>query len=184
MTTQDPICGMTVDDASAWRAERDGQTFYFCGEHCRQKFLSAPATTTHNEGPHGGSPSPPPAPHDRSTTRVAAPYVCPTCPGVESEKPGDCPKCGMPLERNPAWVAPAKDHPLYTCPMHPEVKQDYPGSCPKCGVALEPMTLTSGTEEEEHAELHDMTQARLDQRRADAAGVCPGAVLIDFSSCC
>lgn len=68
------------------------------------------------------------------------------------------PLCGMPLERNPAWVAPAVDHPLYTCPMHPEVKQDYPGSCPKCGVALEPITLTSGTEEEEHAELHDMTK--------------------------
>ena len=26
------------------------------------------------------------------------------CPGVESEKPGDCPKCGMALERNPAAV--------------------------------------------------------------------------------
>ncbi|MEI8313713.1 MAG: heavy metal-binding domain-containing protein, partial [Verrucomicrobiota bacterium] len=29
------------------------------------------------------------------------------CPGVESDAPGDCPKCGMALERNPAWVAPA-----------------------------------------------------------------------------
>jgi len=38
----DPICGMTVDEASALRAERDGQTFYFCGDHCRQKFLSTP----------------------------------------------------------------------------------------------------------------------------------------------
>ena len=41
--TQDPICGMIVDEANALHAERDGQTFYFCGEHCRQKFLSAPA---------------------------------------------------------------------------------------------------------------------------------------------
>jgi P-type Cu+ transporter len=38
----DPICGMTVDEASALHAERDGQTFYFCGAHCRQKFLSTP----------------------------------------------------------------------------------------------------------------------------------------------
>ncbi len=42
-TTEDPICGMTVDEATAIHAERDGQTFYFCGEHCRQKFLSTPA---------------------------------------------------------------------------------------------------------------------------------------------
>ncbi|MBS0659797.1 MAG: copper-translocating P-type ATPase, partial [Verrucomicrobia bacterium] len=25
------------------------------------------------------------------------------CPGVESDVPGDCPKCGMALERNPLW---------------------------------------------------------------------------------
>ncbi len=30
-----------------------------------------------------------------------AKYFCPMCPGVESDKPGDCPKCGMALERNP-----------------------------------------------------------------------------------
>jgi Cu+-exporting ATPase len=39
----DPICGMTVDPATAIHAERDGETFYFCGEHCREKFLSTPA---------------------------------------------------------------------------------------------------------------------------------------------
>ena len=27
----------------------------------------------------------------------ATKYVCPLCEGVESEQPGDCPKCGMPL---------------------------------------------------------------------------------------
>ena len=40
--TKDPICGMIVDDATALHAERDGVTFFFCSEHCRQKFLSAP----------------------------------------------------------------------------------------------------------------------------------------------
>ena len=35
----DPICGMTVDESSPLRAERDGQTFYFCSEHCRTKFV-------------------------------------------------------------------------------------------------------------------------------------------------
>jgi len=34
--------GMTVDEASELLTERDGKTFYFCGEPCRQKFLSTP----------------------------------------------------------------------------------------------------------------------------------------------
>ena len=42
-STKDPICGMTVDEATALHAERDGKTFYFCGNHCREKFLTAPA---------------------------------------------------------------------------------------------------------------------------------------------
>jgi Cu+-exporting ATPase len=41
--TKDPICGMTVDEATALHAERDGKTFYFCSDHCRQKFLSTPS---------------------------------------------------------------------------------------------------------------------------------------------
>jgi Cu+-exporting ATPase len=41
--TKDPICGMTVDEATALHTERDGKTFYFCSDHCRQKFLSTPA---------------------------------------------------------------------------------------------------------------------------------------------
>lgn len=43
--TKDPICGMTVDKATALPAEREGVTFYFCSDHCRQKFLSTPAGT-------------------------------------------------------------------------------------------------------------------------------------------
>jgi P-type Cu+ transporter len=40
---KDPICGMTVDEGTALHAERDGKTFYFCSDLCRQKFLSTPA---------------------------------------------------------------------------------------------------------------------------------------------
>jgi len=47
--TKDPICGMTVDQATAIHAERDGKTFYFCGEHCRQKFLTTPASAKPEE---------------------------------------------------------------------------------------------------------------------------------------
>ncbi len=58
--------------------------------------------------------------------------------------------------------------------MHPEVQQDHPGECPKCGMTLEPKTVTPDTDDEENAELRDMTQALLDRRRAGVAGVCPG----------
>ena len=42
--TKDPICGMTVDEATALHVERDGKTFYFCSGKCRKKFLSTPAS--------------------------------------------------------------------------------------------------------------------------------------------
>ncbi len=78
------------------------------------------------------------------------------CPGVESDWPGSCPKCGMALERNPA--VPARPTAVvYTCPMHPEVRQDAPGACPKCGMALEPL-VTEAPPEEENGELQDMTR--------------------------
>ena len=38
---------------------------------------------------HAGGPGP-----------SAAAYFCPMCEGVESDRPGDCPMCGMALERN------------------------------------------------------------------------------------
>jgi len=53
--TKDPICGMTVDETTALRAERDGQTFFFCGESCRKKFLGAPATPPRREDSEGDS---------------------------------------------------------------------------------------------------------------------------------
>ena len=40
--TKDPICGMIVDEPTAFQAEREDETFYFCSEQCRQKFLTTP----------------------------------------------------------------------------------------------------------------------------------------------
>ncbi|MCL4180945.1 MAG: YHS domain-containing protein, partial [Verrucomicrobia bacterium] len=179
----DPICGMTMDEATALHAERGGQTFYFCSEHCREKFLSQSALTSEyadhdgHEHKHGAKEhsccvgksqgdAHSHARHDHShhghdhaavTPSAAAKYFCPMCPGVESDKPGDCPKCGMALERNPAWKPAAKT--IYTCPMHPEIEQDHPGDCPKCGMALEPTTIVAeGDVEEDNSELRDMTR--------------------------
>ncbi|HSJ01435.1 MAG TPA: heavy metal translocating P-type ATPase [Verrucomicrobium sp.] len=96
--------------------------------------------------------------HAAVTPATTAKYFCPMCPGVESDVPGDCPKCGMALERNPAWRPATKT--TYVCPMHPDVEQDHPGDCPKCGMALEPKVSpgTTDGDEEENAELNDMTR--------------------------
>ncbi|MGH7495574.1 MAG: heavy metal translocating P-type ATPase [bacterium] len=176
----DPICGMTVDESTNLRAERDGQTFYFCSEYCRQRFLTQPATvavapqagTIHQlhraHEPHLVSmhskleahPAKSPSCCTNGSGAAVAPaltakYFCPMCAGVESEEPGDCSKCGMALERNPAWRPAAKI--IYTCPMHPEIEQDHPGECPKCGMALEPKTVARASTEE-NTELRDMTR--------------------------
>ena len=41
--------------------------------------------------------------HPPANTKSVAKYICPMCEGVESDKPGACPKCGMELELNPRW---------------------------------------------------------------------------------
>ena len=50
---KDPICGMTVNEKTALSADRDGKTFYFCSEHCRNVFLSKPDGTK-AKGKSGG----------------------------------------------------------------------------------------------------------------------------------
>ena len=55
-------------------------------------------------------------------------------------------------------VVPESGKEIYTCPMHPEVEQDHPGNCPKCGMVMEPKTVTAGTDDNENAELREMTR--------------------------
>ncbi|NBB92500.1 MAG: HAD-IC family P-type ATPase, partial [Gammaproteobacteria bacterium] len=74
------------------------------------------------------------------------------CPGVESDEPDNCPKCGMSLEKAQSGPSTKTE---YTCPMHPEVVRDEPGDCPVCGMALEPRTVTL---EEDNPELDDMSR--------------------------
>ncbi|NOX57768.1 MAG: YHS domain-containing protein, partial [Planctomycetes bacterium] len=158
----DPICGMQVDEATGLSAEFQGNTHYFCSEHCRAKFLkqNAPGGTdsedtepaqaeskcSHCQSDTATSPSAP-----RSST---AEYICPMCPEVESDHPANCPSCGMALERA---VPSVETRTVYTCPMHPEIQEDQPGPCPKCGMALEPMSV-AGVAEEDDSELRDMSR--------------------------
>jgi YHS domain-containing protein len=39
----DPVCGMTVETATAKSAVHDGTVYYFCSPACRDKFEAAPA---------------------------------------------------------------------------------------------------------------------------------------------
>lgn len=36
---KDPVCGMEVNPQDAVKLERDGKTFYFCSQNCKNKFL-------------------------------------------------------------------------------------------------------------------------------------------------
>ncbi len=156
---------MTVDEAKALRAERDGKIFYFCSEHCQKQFLAGTQSESHavssccegkGESDPGHSGCCGGQKHAAVMPSVVAKYFCPMCPGVEADKPGDCPKCGMALERNTAWTSAGKA--LYTCPMHPEIQQDHPGNCPKCGMTLELKSPTVTTNHEDNAEFQDMTK--------------------------
>ena len=89
---KDPICGMDVDEKTGLNAELNGETYYFCSEHCRKKFLAQAS---------GKSESSQVAPGRK------AEYICPMDPEVVQDHPGDCPKCGMPLE--PKIVAAGDD---------------------------------------------------------------------------
>ncbi len=39
----DPVCGMTVDTATAKSAIHQGRAYYFCSQDCREKFEANPA---------------------------------------------------------------------------------------------------------------------------------------------
>jgi len=84
----DPVCGMTVDPATARRrAEHAGRTWFFCSDRCRQKFVAEPARYL---APADPAPAPP-AP-------AGTVYTCPMHPEIRQPGPGSCPICGMALE--------------------------------------------------------------------------------------
>ncbi|CAN5467423.1 heavy metal translocating P-type ATPase [soil metagenome] len=100
----DPVCGMTVNPVDASSTVRDGQTYFFCSDHCRQKFLVAqpgPAQPIHLHAGHGATAEAVPI------TPVV--YTCPMHPQVEQVGPGACPICGMALEPKAVQAGDAAD---------------------------------------------------------------------------
>jgi Cu+-exporting ATPase len=93
-TAIDPVCGMTVDPASAPASvQHEGQSYYFCCPHCAQKFQADPHRYLHPPA-QPAAPEPPP----KAPPGGAVEYICPMDPEVRSDRPGNCPKCGMALE--------------------------------------------------------------------------------------
>ncbi|VTT99160.1 copper-exporting atpase : Cu2+-exporting ATPase OS=gamma proteobacterium Hiromi1 GN=TBH_C1459 PE=3 SV=1: YHS: E1-E2_ATPase: Hydrolase [Gemmataceae bacterium] len=113
-TATDPVCGMTVDPATAAGATTHaGTTYHFCSTHCLTKFradpgrylASAPVAGSCCHG-HG---------HDAKPARPAAPgskYTCPMHPEVVTDGPASCPLCGMALEPMTPTAGPEDDSEL------------------------------------------------------------------------
>jgi len=100
----DPICRMQVDEATALHAERDGKTYYFCCDHCRQRFLASGGEENSSSQGLDVRGLTPPARQAPDTT-----YTCPMHPEVTQDHPGACPKCGMALEPRFPLLASADD---------------------------------------------------------------------------
>ncbi|MBG57235.1 MAG: copper-translocating P-type ATPase [Porticoccus sp.] len=66
-------------------SQHAGETWYFCGAHCREKFENDPAHYL------DGLPA-------EQKTLPGALFTCPMHPEIQQQGPGDCPICGMALE--------------------------------------------------------------------------------------
>ncbi|HXU03067.1 MAG TPA: heavy metal translocating P-type ATPase [Polyangia bacterium] len=86
----DPVCGMTVEPASAAGSHTHaGETYYFCSLHCRDRFAADPARFL----------APPPAPaKPPEAPPSGGKWTCPMHPEIVRDGPGACPICGMALE--------------------------------------------------------------------------------------
>ena len=84
---KDPVCGMSVDPATAKHvAQHEGRSYFFCGAGCRSKFLADPAKYLSRK------------PAVAPTAPPGTIYTCPMHPQIRQPGPGTCPICGMALE--------------------------------------------------------------------------------------
>src|SRR5258708_14695438 len=90
-TERDPVCGMSVDPATAsHRAEHRGHSYFFCGAKCREQFVAEPNRYL---APAPVNNKPPPTSHPGEGL-----WTCPMHPQIVRSEPGACPICGMSLE--------------------------------------------------------------------------------------
>jgi len=104
----DPVCGMTVDEASAaGTSVFDGRTFYFCSAHCLRAFEANPK-------PFIASGAPP------VTGKVAAGQAMPAGPAAAkatkpSKEMAKDPICGMVVDKATALKSERAGRAYYFC---------------------------------------------------------------------
>ena len=103
----DPVCGMTVDPATAvHHTTYEGRVYYFCSAGCLALFAADPARyAVHDTAPH---PAPTLSAQVPAAAAEATEWTCPMHPEIRRPGPGACPICGMALE--PVMVS-ANDEP-------------------------------------------------------------------------
>ena len=181
----DPICGMTVDPATAAGShDHRGLSYYFCGLSCLERFKVDPERALQPRATSSAKP----------TTRRPLPMM--QAAPVATDAAAIDPVCGMtvqpataagsyeyqgktyyfcatscltkfridpihyltpPEQRAPrAMPVPSGGVVEYICPMDPEVLETQPGACRICGMALEPKVVS--LEDERNPELEDMSR--------------------------
>jgi len=92
---RDPVCDMQVTPDSKYHMTYQDDNYYFCSSHCLAKFTQHPESYLHKDHHHQVSPA-----VDAGVTI----YTCPMHPEIQSNEPGNCPKCGMALEPREATM--------------------------------------------------------------------------------
>ena len=181
----DPICGMTVDPATAAGShDHQGQRYYFCGLFCLERFKANPEQAILARPASSAKPTTRrPLPMMQSAPVVTGPVsidpVCgmtvqsPTAAGSYEYQGKSYYFCATscltkfridpihyltPPEQRTSLVMPVPSGGVveYICPMDPEVLETKPGACRICGMALEPKVVS--LEDERNPELEDMTR--------------------------
>lgn len=94
-THKDVVCGMDVSEDSKYQSTHHHKTYYFCSEHCKDKFDISPVTYLHPKETDGSESCPDGSCHINPGLTQ---YTCPMHPQIIKDRPGNCPICGMSLE--------------------------------------------------------------------------------------
>lgn len=116
---------------------------------------------------------------------AGAKYYCPMHPTYITDKPGECPICGMTLvlmpkgEKSPDTAQPAPTV-MYYCPMDTAYIKDAPGECPICGmdlVVMPPQTKSADTMSGmEGFEVPGAAEVTIEPQRLQMIGIKTGNV--------
>ncbi|MDB5640697.1 MAG: copper-translocating P-type ATPase [Hyphomicrobiales bacterium] len=139
---RDPICGMSVDIATAKHKTHCADlNFYFCSGGCRTRFQADPEhylAIRKKDPVCGMEVAAATTPHYVALEKQGY-FFCSA--GCQAKFEADIPRYTGARPAPPP--APVVEGAIYTCPMHPEIRQVGPGSCPICGMALDPETPTA-----------------------------------------